>query len=56
MNYIDDVSERVDLVRMIVDQNYGLVGEKMRAKVLQECKGSKQVDEVREPNSLVAMT
>ena len=41
MNDIEDHSERIDLVKMIVDNNYGLIGEKMRPMVVEKCKGDK---------------
>ena len=41
MNYIHDYSEKVDIVRMIVDQNYSVLGEKFKPMIMEKLKGKR---------------
>jgi len=34
MNYIDDINEKIDIVRVIIDQNYSMMGDSKRPMVV----------------------
>ena len=45
LNHIDSVGERIDLVKIMIDKNYGVLGNKLKANFIAKVKGKKDIDE-----------